>query len=227
MGSNHLDSSTWLNNHLLCLYRVLCFITIFSITIYHCIADEDPTLIYFTNWGIYFTCATYTFFSIHSIRQYICIKSEDELRTEKLNLYSSWVLWKWAVFLYETSLSFEVIITLFFWGVLFDPDDNDVWDYVDHILPIAILVLDYAMNRVPFIFRHLAVSINIMFIYGLVNLLYTLSTGTPVYPPLNFKDALSYVWLLVLAFLECATYYGLTVLTRWKIGKIINSERYK
>lgn len=82
------------------------------------------------------------------------------------------------------------------------------------------LVLDYCMNKIPFTLRHLAPSMVIMVLYGIVNISYTLATGTPVYPPLNFKDVLSFVWLVVLVGLECGTYAGITWVTKWKIGKV-------
>jgi hypothetical protein len=137
-------------------------------------------------------------------------------------VFSPWLLWKWAVFFYETSLTFEVIITLFFWAVLFDPDDpeNDIWDYLDHSIPIVMLIIDYCMNKIPFNLRHLAPSMVIMVSYGIVNISYTLGTGTPVYPPLNFKDVLSFMWLVVLILLECGAYAGITWVTKWKIKKV-------
>ena len=119
------------------------------------------------------------------------------------------------MFFFETSLTFEVIITLFFWVVLYEPGDPTIttWDYPDHIVPIVILSADYCMNRIPFNMRHLPVTLSIMLVYGIVNMTYTLVTGTPVYPPLNFHDVLSFVWLIVLVILQCLVFLGLTRLT--------------
>jgi hypothetical protein len=81
------------------------------------------------------------------------------------------------------------------------------------------LVIDYCMNKIPFNLRHLTPSMVIMVSYGIVNISYTLGTGTPVYPPLNFKDVLSFVWLVVLVALECGAHAGITWVTHWKINK--------
>ena len=48
----------------------------------------------------------------------------------------------------------------------------------------------------------------------------TLVTGNPVYPPLNFKDVLSYVWTLVLLSLLFFGYLLMTFLSRFKQRKI-------
>ena len=57
-------------------------------------------------------------------------------------------------------------------------------------------------------------------IVGIVNISYTLGTRTPVYPPLNFKDVLSFVWLVVLVLLECGAFAGITWVTKWKNKKV-------
>ena len=48
----------------------------------------------------------------------------------------------------------------------------------------------------------------------------TLATGDPVYPPLNWKDFLSYVWALVLLSLLLVGYLLMTFLSRFKQRKI-------
>ena len=88
---------------------------------------------------------------------------------------------------------------------------------LSHAAPMFILVVDYILNRIPFKIVHLPLAMLIMLIYGLVNLTYTLSTGTPVYPPLNFKDAMSYVWAVMLLVLETGAFYVLHVITNLKI----------
>lgn len=116
------------------------------------------------------------------------------------------------------------MIVLFFWLVLYPDTDhsepNNLRDNIlDHASPMAILAIDFVINRIPFKFLHLPVSIFIMLMYGVVNLTYTLSSGTPVYPPLNFKDAMSFVWILVLALIETITYAIMFLITRFKLNK--------
>lgn len=93
--------------------------------------------------------------------------------------------------------------------------------FFDHIAPVTLLTIDYCMNRIPFNFRHLSVSVAVMMVYGLVNLTKTLVTGVPVYPPLNFHDVMSYVYTLLLVVLEFLGYVVLYYLTRCKLQKIV------
>lgn len=60
----------------------------------------------------------------------------------------------------------------------------------------------------------------VMLIYGIVNLTKTLVTGEPVYPPLNFHDAMSWVWAVLLVLLEGLGYMALYYLTKWKLSKV-------
>ena len=75
------------------------------------------------------------------------------------------------------------------------------------------------INRIPFKFKHIPLSLFIILVYGFVNLTYTLTTGTPVYPPLNFKDGMTVVWILVLFCIEAGAYGSMFLLTRWKLKK--------
>ena len=63
----HMHAAPWVNIHALYVYRLLCCIILWSISLYHLINNKQPTLIFFTNWGIFFTTATYTFFSMFTI----------------------------------------------------------------------------------------------------------------------------------------------------------------
>ena len=137
------------------------------------------------------------------------------------NIYSPWLLWKWGIFFYEASFTFEIIITLFFWAVLF-PNDKHVnpFTFIDHISPIVILLVDYSMSRIPFSIRHMPLAVIILLIYGLINMTWTLVTGNPVYPPLDFKSAMTAVWALMLALLEVGGFFLMTFLTKMKLNKV-------
>jgi hypothetical protein len=137
------------------------------------------------------------------------------------NIYSPWMLWKWGIFFYEMTFTFEIIITLFFWAVLFPlMKDSHPFDFIDHITPIVILLVDYSMSRIPFSNRHLPLSIIILLIYGLINMTWTLVTGHPVYPVLDFKGPMTAVWALLVAFLEIGGFYLMTFLTNIKLKKV-------
>ena len=132
---------------------------------------------------------------------------------------SPWCLWKLAVFLFETSLTFEVIITIFFWAVLFPDQDTafDPFDFIDHIAPFLILVIEYSMNRIPFSMRHMPLSLALLLVYGIVNMCYSLVTGDPVYPVLTWLDVESYVIAVILLAFEAFLYWLFVKLTDFKI----------
>jgi hypothetical protein len=134
-----------------------------------------PTIIYFTHWGIYMSTATYTFFTLFTIRYHFFLTTKESIANNFKNIYSSWLLWKWSVFFYCASLTYEIIITLFFWVILYPSITNpSVFTFLDHIAPIVILLLDYVMNRIPFSIRHLPVAFALLIIYLLVNMIWTL-----------------------------------------------------
>jgi hypothetical protein len=119
------------------------------------------------------------------------------------NIYSPLLLWKWGIFFYVTSFTFEIIITIFFWAILFPlMKKADVFTFIDHIAPIVILLIDYTMSRIPFTIRHLPLAMIILLIYGTINMTWTLVTGHPVYPPLDFKGPMTAVYSLLLALFE-------------------------
>jgi hypothetical protein len=76
------------------------------------------------------------------------------------------------------------------------------------------------MNRMPFTMRHLPLSVFILVCYGIVNLVKTLVTGKPVYPPLNYHDVMSFVWMVVILLLEVLAYVILVNISYCKNARI-------
>jgi len=142
------------------------------------------------------------------------LKTKDSILRNYQNIYSPWLLWKWSIFFYCASFTYEIIITLFFWSVLFPGIKHpDAFTFIDHISPIVILLVDYSMNRIPFSIRLLPLSMILLLVYGIVNMAWTLSTGNPVYPPINFKSGMTAVWILLLALLEVGGFYLMKFVT--------------
>jgi hypothetical protein len=182
--------------------------------------------LFFTNWGIFMTAITYTLFTASIIKERF-----GHNKISPSDIYSPWVLWKWACFLYETTLIFEgFLIVPFFWLVLFPimltkHINPGPFAYIDHITPFAVMAIDYAFNRIPVTLRHFPISLAILLIYGAVNMTKTLVTGNPVYPPLTFKDIMSLVWSLVLVTLLVIGYLVLSWVTPKKLAKIRAIDR--
>jgi hypothetical protein len=68
LSYQHMYVAPWANAHALGLYRVLCCLFLWSLSLYHLIENKNPSLIYLTMWGIFFTTATYTFFAVFTVR---------------------------------------------------------------------------------------------------------------------------------------------------------------
>ena len=221
LAYQHMYAAPWANSHALAIFRVLCCILLWSLSLFHLIRNKDPTLLYFTNWGIFFTTATYTFFSMFTIRQYFFLKTKESMVRNYQNIYSPWLLWKWSIFFYCASFTFEIIITLFFWSVLFPlMKKHDPFTFIDHISPIVILLIDYSMNRIPFTIRSLPLAMILLTIYGMINMTWTLVTGKPIYPPLNFKTPMTAVYIILLALLEIGGFYLMVFVTKKKLNKV-------
>ena len=60
--------------------------------------------------------------------------------------------------------------------------------YLDHTVPLATLIADFAINAILFHPVHGFFSMFIMFIYAIVNMMVTLIRGSPVYSVLTWKD---------------------------------------
>jgi hypothetical protein len=137
------------------------------------------------------------------------------------NIYSPWLLWKWGIFFYGASFTFEIIITILFWAVLFPTIKKpNPFSFIDHIAPIIILLVDYSMSRIPFSNRHLPLAMILLIIYCAFNMTWTLITGNPVYKPFDFKGPMTAVWGLLVVLLEVGGFFLMTSLTNRKLNKI-------
>lgn len=215
-----------MNQTVIDVYRIICCVGLLSLSLYHIITNKDPTLLFFTNWGIFMTAITYMLFTASIIRDRLGLT-----KSSSSDIYSPWVLWKWTCFLYETTLAFEgFIIVPFFWLVLFPillqkDIDPGPFAYIDHITPFAVMAIDYPFNRIPMTLRHFPLSLGILLIYGVVNMTKTLVTGKPVYDPLTFKDIMSLVWSLVLITLLVIGYLVLSWVTPKKLARVRAIDR--
>ena len=94
---------------------------------------------YLTNWGLVITALSFTF---GLAEQYLSYKHNQENVNIKTRRKSKCCFcisnpWKYQLILSELSLTLEIIITLFFWLVLADPEDfSDIKMYEEHALPI-------------------------------------------------------------------------------------------
>lgn len=120
------------------------------------------------------------------------------------------------------TLSFEVVISIGFWTFVYDAPHHtglqEVNLIMDHSLPILLLAIDFAFNKIWYEVNQLWINIWVILAYGIINLVYTLVAGEPVYPPLTWDSVDS----IALA-LTCVPLYMLF----WLILCMINDCKFK
>ena len=118
--------------------------------------------------------------------------------------------------LFEIAFSFETVITIVYWGFLFEGQDDPFKLYIDftgHLFPITALFLDFIFNPFSFNIRRYLMAIIAASLYVLINLIYTLGNepDKPVYPILKWTDGFSY-GLTVGAFAIALVCFGIGIL---------------
>lgn len=97
--------------------------------------------------------------------------------------------------LFEIAMAFEVVITVVYWGFLFNGFVDAFTFYLDlngHGFPIVALIIDFILNSYEFYIRRYLLSLMVAVPYLLINITYSL-LKTPVYGILTWVDWLSYV----------------------------------
>ena len=112
--------------------------------------------------------------------------------------------WKFYALLFEIAMCYEILISIFFWTMLYpglikdNAFSDSPWHFrqvcSDHCIPLILLTIDYMFNLVPFCYRHCSVGATIAMGYLVFNLVYTKVTGEPIYPPLGWKSVMD--WLM-------------------------------
>ena len=101
----------------------------------------------------------------------------------------------------------------------------NVYTYIDHAVPIAILLLDYAMNRITFSFRLLPFAMILYIIYIIVLTVWTLNRY-PVYKnTINFNDWLTGLWIFMMGVFEAGGFLLMIVISMDKMKKISKIEK--
>lgn len=85
-----------------------------------------------------------------------------------------------------------------------------------HALPLILLIIDFVLNRVPFVLRHIVIAIFVILIYGIMNMSITLITGHPLYPILDYKDYKTALYMLGMLVVLVLSFVGLFFLAKIK-----------
>ena len=119
---------------------------------------------------------------------------------------------------------FEGFVTLMFWPFFFSDikahfgskqPSQILGTYLDHILPLFMLLVDFCLNRIYFEFSQFPINFIIIFIYGMVNMIVTLNRETPVYSIMPWDSFIS----VVVAFGMLPTFFLIWVTFHY-LGKL-------
>lgn len=103
-------------------------------------------------------------------------------------------LWKAANFFFEISFTLEILIPIFYWGILyskipFDHEGDRFFATVCvHLITAMTLWIDMCFNMIPFYKRHLYLILAFGMCYNVINFVVTKVNGYPVYPGLGWDD---------------------------------------
>ena len=206
--------------------RMLCLVALVGegllflyILHFNLLAFLAIALIFMTVWGYLFTLATF----ILGVRLMGKPAPEDGAESTRKCCKG----WKWWIFLYQTSLSLEIIITIVYWVLLYPLIKNTEflnknrlvqWHLaLIHTVPIGCLVVDYFINAVPIAPRHLSGILAIAVLYLIDNIIVVKLSGKPVYVILKWNDWASIILSAILFAFSIALFYILFFINKAKL----------
>lgn len=140
--------------------------------------------------------------------------------------YSPLRLWKWWIILFEWTLVIEVLVTIIFWTTLYSPKTWATFtpgfkmqNCFEHGLIVCFLLVEWCLNAVPFCWRHLVFVNAMMVLYLLETLIIALVTSNAVYPPLSWRNGLSWASLVVMPALVSLIFSFFKIITDWKLAR--------
>ncbi|CAG9329785.1 unnamed protein product [Blepharisma stoltei] len=157
--------------------------------------------IYLTNWGLTLTAI---YFLVSSISYY----------------YSKYMP---ATFiLFETVWCIGWCIFVVFWGIVGPLKGHDIiTDILLHILPIVLVIIDFALNEIIMSRKHCVFPIGVSMVYLIcINVPYSIAVHE-VYPLMNYKN----VWTYLILFLSLAIQISALEIGIWIKRKQIGNQR--
>ena len=147
--------------------------------------------------------------------------------TKTVDKYSPFCAWKWYIFTFELAFSMEVIITCFFWFILYDemskrpPYSDSAMQMVGlvahHSLPLIMLSVDFMINAMPVVQRHINMIVPMCSAYLFLNYYVTVSRGKPVYGIMNWKWPVGFVIPFGLLAIGCLIFTLFAAVTQKKL----------
>lgn len=178
------------------------------------------SLMLMTRWGFWSTLLTYL------LGTYISFTKSPEREAYRAS-YSWCKLWKVWLLLFEGSLIFEIIITAFFWLILWPILKKTEYVqqlsplryaevYAVHILPLFFLVVDWLLHAVPIAMRHISVMLVVGALYIVLNITVAIAFK-PIYPVLTWDNEESYLLVMSVATFQIILYLVLCWINNCKL----------
>lgn len=173
---------------------IVIFICIYIHSYFEMTNEYIRLLIAYTHWGVFLTMATFIFSAIGCGVQF-----ED----------SSHFVHKAAFVLFEVSWTSEVVITIMFWAVIAIMDSgklkevsySSVLHLLEcHLVPIILLSVDFAFNKMEFIPSHGFLIAAVPTAYSFVSMLFSLKYDLHTYSILTWKDYKTFLGVALVAF---------------------------
>ena len=105
-------------------------------------------------------------------------------------------------------------------------EDQVVATYMDHTLPLLMLISDFCVNRIYFEFWQWPVNVIILLIYGMVNMTVTLVTNHPVYSIMPWNSFGSVMVALAMPILFMFVWVAFFYISKGKFA-LISSDAQK
>lgn len=175
---------------------------------------------YFTQWGVFLT-------TICTITSVMIETSSDAYKFNQAKKYNFFKAWKWFTFLFQLCFIMELIITPFFWlmlwGVEYKKREGQALPILglvlDHALPMVCLLIEYFLcSAIPFTKRHFIGIVIICGSYLTMNLIITLTTGKPIYGPMTWTDPMGIIVPLCVIVVAIGLLYLMEWCTRKKLA---------
>lgn len=207
-------TNTRVSYHNIQLYRYIAIgILTFSLILGFFYDKPFAQFIYMTTWGSYFSFVSLIFNVVATDDQYKHPGRVDGI-----------IFWRWrtAVWFHEMALSFDVMITIMYWGFVRSSQlDNDVYYYYDifiHILPLVFNLIDFILVRWKFRLQHFVTLVIVGVLYGIFNFTYVKITGEVIYSILSWDP----VWQSMLLIVGLAALCSMTFWIFYRITIIYN-----
>ena len=136
---------------------------------------------------------------------------------------SPWLTWKVVSVLFELSLIGSVCATGGYWILIYEGWPTTWIDHYLHTVPMAVLFIDWHLNRILIEIRHVATFTILCFGYALFLITFTLSTGTYIYPFLDLKSLMSWLMLLGIVVIGPIVFALVTLYDRLKFWLFADS----